>query len=443
MGLFDRIFGTAEPTEPQPDIRFGRYSDSYKEADNYRAWDQALVQFEEEKYLDSYEAFFSYLRDEKEDNVKWWHEGTGIRFELYQGSKLIAGFADDKKLMAESKIAHSAELNVNFMRQLIERNFDLNYSRFALDDDDNLTIVFDTYTLDGSPYKLYYALKEVATNADKQDDLLLDEFKVLEPIGSSHLQEIPDAEKEVKYNYIQTETQKILQEIDEGKLNADQYPGGIAYLLLNLTYKLDYLTKPEGYAMELLERIHRSYFAKDDKNTAQKNQLLCKEFKKLLERPKEDFFKEMYRVTTTFGITTPINHDRVVAVIDGELHNMDWYKDNGHANVALSVPGYIVGFCLFNYAMPKPDRDLFHLYFQIVESQYFKDLGFFNDFYDAEKQSFNRRAIRRAIDQIVDSNRAKYSKLNPYTSTLRYESMPEFAKSYLTMVRNLDATKTD
>lgn len=443
MGLFDRLFGATEPKEPQPDIRFGRYSDSYKEADNYQAWDQALEQFESENYLESYQAFFRYLRDDKEDNVKWWPDGNGVKFELYQGSKLISGYADDKKLMAESKIAHSAELNVNFMRQLIERNFDLNYSRFALDDDNNLTILFDTYTLDGSPYKLYYALKEVATNADKQDDLLLEEFKVLEPIGSSHLLELPEAEKEVKYNYIQAETQKVLDEIASGKLNADQYPGGIAYLLLDLTYRLDYLTKPEGYTMEVLERIHRSYFAKDDKSTAQKNQLLCKEFNKLLERPKDDFFKEMYRVTATFGITTPINHDRVVAVIDGELHNMDWYKDNGHGNVALAVPGYIVGFCLFNYAIPKPDRDLFHLYFQIVESDYFKKLGFSIDFYDSEKQSFNRRAIRRAIDLIVDENRAKYSKLSPSLSLLRYDSMPEFAKSYLTMVRNLDATKTD
>ncbi len=443
MGLFDRLFGATEPTEPQPDIRFGRYSDSYKEADNYQAWDQALEKFESENYLESYQAFFRYLRDEKENNVKWWPTGDGLQFELYQGSKLISGYADDKKLMAESKIAHSAELNVNFMRQLIERNFDLNYSRFALDDDNNLTILFDTYTLDGSPYKLYYALKEVATNADKQDDLLLEEFKVLKPVGSSHLLELPEAEKAVKYDYIQVETKKVLDDIDSGRLNVDQYPGGIAYLLLDLTYRLDYLTKPEGHTMEVLERIHRSYFAKDDKNTAQKNQALCKEFKKLLERPKEDFFKEMYRVTATFGITTPINHDRVVAVIDGELHNMDWYKDNGHKNVALAVPGYIVGFCLFNYAIPKPDRDLFHLYFQIVESGYFKKLGFIIDYYDSEKQSFNRRAIRRAIDRIVDENRAKYSKLSPSLSLLRYDSMPEFAKSYLTMVRNLDATKTD
>ena len=27
---------------------------------------------------------------------------------------------------------------------------------------------------------------------------------------------------------------------------------------------------------------------------------------------------------------------------------------------ALSIPGYIVGYCMFNYAVPEPDRDLMH-----------------------------------------------------------------------------------
>ena len=67
------------------------------------------------------------------------------------------------------------------MRRLVESNYVLEYSRYGLDDDDNLVIKFDTSALDASPYKLYYALKEVAANADKQDDLLLDE------IGRAHV----------------------------------------------------------------------------------------------------------------------------------------------------------------------------------------------------------------------------------------------------------------
>ncbi len=443
MGLLDRIFGGKEEAISQPDITFGRYSDSYKTDANYDSWDLALEKFEQEDYLDSYREFFKYLRDEGEDNVKWEEKDGTIHFEIYQGSKKITGFANNKKLKAEAKVARSQFLNVGFMRRLIEQNFSLKFSRFALDVDHNISVVFDSYTLDGSPYKLYYALKEVATQADKQDDLLIDEFKMLEPLDTSHLQDLPEWEKEVKYNFIQAQVQKVLDEIASGVLNRDQYPGGISYLLLNLIYKLDYLVKPEGYMMETLERVHRRYFAKGDKPLVEKNALLCKELQKLLDRPREEFFKEMYRVKTTFGITTPVNHDRVVGFIDGELNHMDWYFDNNHHNVALAIPGYIVGYCMFNYAIPKPDRDLFHLYFEIVEADYFRKLGFHLNYYDFDNQKLNKKAIRKAIDRIVDDNRSRFTRLTPATGSLNFDSIEAFAKSYLLMIRNLDLTKMD
>ena len=443
MGFFNRIFGYGDVDDPQPDISFGRYSDSYKTSLNYTAWDDALEHFENENYLECFKQFFKFLRDDNEDNVKYWEEDGALQFELYQGSKKITGFANDKRLKAEAKIAKTAEFNVGFMRRLMEQNYDLEYSRFALDENNNLSIVFDTYSLDGSPYKLYYALKEVATNADKQDDLLLDEFKVLTPVDTSHLTALPVDEKEIKYNFIVQEINHAYDLIDNGKLEVDQYPGAIAYLLLNLVYKLDYLIKPEGYMMETLERANRLYFAKDGQNTIQKIQVLRKELQKLLDRPKESYFKEMYRVISTFGITAPVNHDRIVTLINNDLYNMDWYQDNGHHAIALSIPGYIVGYCMFNYAVPKPARDLFHLYYKITESSFFQRLGFENIFYDHTTEKFNRRAIRRAIEHIVANNKQQYGKCYPNTNSLKYDSLLDFAKSYLNMVKNLDMTKID
>ena len=182
MGFFDKFWYAKEEETEQPNIRFGRYTDSYKLPGNYEAWDKALLSFENGQYLDSYTHFFNYLRDEQEDNVRFWREGEQIHFELFQGSKKITGFANKHKVKAESKIAKTEKLNVGFMRRLIEKNFTLEYSRFSLDPENNICILFDTYTLDGSPYKLYYALKEVAINADKQDDLLLDEFRMLQEV---------------------------------------------------------------------------------------------------------------------------------------------------------------------------------------------------------------------------------------------------------------------
>ena len=242
---------------------------------------------------------------------------------------------------------------------------------------------------------------------------------------------------------MQEEVAKVLSVMENGSLDTKQYPGAVAYLLLNLVYKLDYLIKPEGYTMETLERIHRLYFAKDGKTTAQKNQLLVRDLKKLLKRKKEHFFKEMYRVKSTFGITTPVNHDRVVSFIDSELSHMDWYRENGHDDYAIAVPGYIVGYSLFNYAVPKPDRDLFHLFFKITKANYFRELGFSYQYVDDTGTQLNKKNIKKAIDRIVDENKSKYYKLNPAVSSLRFDSMLSFIKSYLLMIRNLDLTKRD
>lgn len=443
MSFLDRLFGTKEEAVQQPDIRFGRYSDSYKEASNYDAWDKALEQFEAEQYVECYKAFFNYLRDEDEDNVRWWGEEKGIKFEIYQGSKKISGFADNVNLVARASIAQTEQLNVGFLRRLLEKNFSMNFGRFALGDNNELLVVFDTYSLDGSPYKLYFALKEMAIQADKFDDLLLDEFDMLKPVEVSHLIAIPDEMKAVKYNFITTKIKEVLKEINEGDLDPVKFPGGIGYLLLDLIYKLDYLVKPEGFMMEALERMNRLFFAKDDKSLAEKNRLLAKELEKLLERDQASFFKEMYRVKTTFGITPSVTHDRVVSFIDGELNNMDWYCENNYKKVAMAIPGFVVGYCLFNFASPRPDRDFLHLYYEITESQYFKDLGFKIKYIDEETGKLNKKSIKKAIEKIVDKNEVAFPKLSPSISSLNFNSMTEFARSYLLMVRNLDLTKVD
>lgn len=442
MSFFDQLFGGGRKKEPQPKISFGRYSDSYKDANQYDSWDKALTLFEKEQYIASYLEFFNYLRDNFEDNVTWKEENGKIYFEVFQGSKKAKGVADTEKVTIEAKVAQTETLNIGFMRRLMERNFSLRYSRFALDPDNNISIRFDTYVLDGSPYKLYYALKELTTNADKLDDILIDEFRMLKPVDTTHLVDLSLKEKEIKYNYIIQQIHEALAAMDSGKPSLDKYPGGYAYVLLNLSYKLDYLTKPEGFMMETLERIHRIYFTSDKKNPAQKNVIIRKELKKLLGRTKEEYFLEMYLTKSTFGITKPVNHDRIVGFIDGELHNMDWYNEHGYHTIAIGVPGYIVGYCMFNFAAPRPDRELFHLYYQIIEAKYFKDLGYTLNYYDFEKGTFDKKAIKRAINDITENNKELYGRMNPDKSLLKFDTLPNFAKSFLIMVRNLDLTKT-
>jgi hypothetical protein len=442
MSFWEKIFGYKTNQEiSEPRIQFGRYSDSYKDASQYEAWDESLKQFEAENYLESYRIFFKYLRDEKEDNVRWVEENGGIRFEILQGSKRLSGFADARQLKAVARIAHAKELSVAFMRRLVESNYSLDYSRYALDDDNNLVIKFDTSTLDGSPYKLYYALKEVAINADKQDDLLLDEFEnMLEPLDMGSKKEISDAEKNIKYRFIKENINSVFTEIDNGSLSVEKYPGGISYLLLSAVYKIDYLTSPEGFLMETIERIHRSYFDADGKTSTQKNLVIRKELEKVLLRSEESLRTELYATTSTFGILSPNQHETLVTLIDGELANMDWYEENKHTKVALSVPGYIVGNALFNYALPKPMKELLELYYRISESDFFKDLGYTPPYFDAVKEVFDQKEIKNAVRRVVEANKEKYTHLSPNFGLLDFKNPCRFARTYLMMIRDLDLT---
>jgi len=437
MNFIKRLFRTDSNTTA-PSIKFGRFSDSYKEEERYMEWDKSLIAFEKGEYLDAFELFLKYLKN-NQDNLSYVREPHGIEFELYQGSKKITGRADQEKVSAEASIAVAKETNIGFLRKLIELNFHLKYSRYALNDDDAITLTFTSYMLDASPYKLYYALKELSVNADKQDDILLEEFETLEAINTGHLELISDEEKEVKSQFLHTQLSDVIDLIENGKMDFQKYPGGKSYLILATVYKLDYLLRPEGSTMELFEKLHKTFFTKDGKNEQRRNHDMLKNLKKIARRDRSHFHKELYEVKSTFGITAPTSHERLKELIDDEIHNMDWYIQNKHREVALAIPSYIVGYSLFNYAVPLPDRKLFTLYYKILNQQFFNDLNFNLSFKQGNK--LNKSKIIAAIRDIERQLRAEYPKFSPNPSQLVFTSVPRFAKSYLLMMRDLDVTK--
>ncbi|MEM9092751.1 MAG: hypothetical protein AAGC93_28990, partial [Cyanobacteria bacterium P01_F01_bin.53] len=86
---------------------------------------------------------------------------------------------------------------------------------------------------------------------------------------------------------------------------------------------------------------------------------------------------------------------------------------------------------------------LFHLFFQIIEADYFKNLGFSQVYYDTSTEQFLQKNIKRAIKDIAEKNREKYFRLQPNVNSLNFSNLPAFAKSYLLMIRDLDMTKRD
>lgn len=442
MDFITRIFGL-QKTAAQPDIPFGRFSDAYKTEAQQQAFDRSLLAFEQGERLAAYRDFFYYLQDEEAatPNVRWEENDGEIRFELWQGSQHITGFANTEKVKAESKVARADDLNVGFMRRLMEANFNLKFSRFALDSENNLCIVFDTRTVDGSPLKILHALRELAIHADKQDDLLLNEFAVLRPAEERNFGDISEAEKETKYAFIRRSIEAAFAEIERAKPDPNTYPGSYAYLLLSLAFRLDYLVKPEGFMMDLLEKVYAAYFTKNNLTAQVKVQQMRREFQTLLDRPKEDVLKEMYRTRSTFGANPAVPHGTLASFINGELANMEWPLQQGYDALAFAVPQYVAGFTLFHQAPPKPDRDFLHLFFQITESGFFRELGFHIPFTDASGK-LQKTEILKEIKRIAERNRAQYPRLRPDVNRLDFASMTLFAKSYLLMLKDLDLVTT-
>jgi hypothetical protein len=435
MSLISRLFSKKQPTtSASPNIRFGRYSDSYKQSTKYDAWDAAVATFEKCDYIDAYHAFFHYLSDDAEKNVYLTKNGEVLHFTVLQGSKKITGTASSDFVKAEVKIAKAPTLNVTIMRRLMEANARLDYCRYALDNENRLVMTFSTSSLDGSPYKIYYALKEMAIHADKLDDLLLDEFEMLEAIEIDHLLQLPTEEKTVKFNFITGEITRTFDVIANNPLNADQHPKAVAYLLLSLTYKLDYLTKPEGFMMDVLENIHRIQ-GDETKHLAQRNQFIHKRLNELLHRPQAAFFKEMYQAPLTFGIVAAAPHEQFTTFVTNELSAMNWYVELGHHEIAKAIPDFVVGYALFNYVLPRPDRDLLHLYYEVSEHAYFKTLGFERNYVDADQQ-INPKYIKQAIKHIAATHIAKHPNFKPDVNVLDFSSMIAFVRSYLYMVAN-------
>ena len=75
--------------EDDPAIAFGRYSDNNKSAQKVERWTEADNFFKEKEYQKSIDAFFDYLCDEEQDNVKLEKKDGVTHFTVYQGSKVV------------------------------------------------------------------------------------------------------------------------------------------------------------------------------------------------------------------------------------------------------------------------------------------------------------------------------------------------------------------
>ena len=435
MSFFSKIFNNSEKSV-DPEIQFGRFTDSYKEDEKYQCWDKSIDNFENEKYLTSYAMFFDFLAIDGQNNVQYTQSQGKISFTIYQGSKIIYGDADFARFRAEARIVKSPKPNLGLMRLLLEENFGLKYTRYSIDEENCICLKFDTYVEDGSPHKIYQALKELATQADRKDDVLIHNFEELIPINFNHTRQISIQEKKVKFDFFTSNVRKVLHEIDHGKLNTFLYPGGISYLLLDFLYKIDFLIKPEGTLMEVVRACNELYFTDNMTSVHDKNKEMIRKVRQLEKTSFDEFEKELYEVNSTFGMSMPEGHQRLAEIIDAQMNDFDWYYENKYFAYANGICGYVVGYSLYSYSLPEPSKDLLKLYYRITENQFFQALGFSDAFISGDV--FHKNKIKTAIASVITKNSGRYPGLKINSKMLQYDGISSFLKSFLMMIRHIE-----
>ncbi len=433
MGFWSSILGDA--ASQQELCAFGRFSDAYKSKAQYEIWDAALQKFEHGDYLDSIKHLLDYLRNQNDNNLKIIQESPSLVFELYQGSKVLRGEVNERLFRAEVVIADCLALHIGFLRKSVEKSFDLIYGRYALNDKNQLCLIFDSLLPEASPHKLYYGMKEIAVHADKDDDLLLDEYPDLKAINNQHIKNLKSEWLTTKVNFVRRTVENALKDDALGSLKQAKFPGAMSYIYLSALYKIDYLAKPEGRLMDLITKAHKQYFSMVGADISQRVQMLRQGMEEIAAVPDEDLRKELYEVISTFGITNTVKHETIQAIIDNEMTSMEWYEENKHFLVCEAICDYLVGYCLYNFAMPEPVQNLFHLYMQLAEPAYFKSLEYPIPYVD-DAGHIKLKEVKKRVEAIIGESQEKYPDLE-FILPQDYSSRFAFCKAYLLAVRNL------
>lgn len=435
--MFDKLFGWGKkkPGLPEPDIQFGRYSDNNKPVHKVDCWTEADNLFKEKKYPESIDAFFDYLKDDALENVMHERNGPEGRFHFYQGSKIVRGHYNPESFHAEVTLARMPHPSVPVMRRLLEMNFNLYYSRYALDDE-RLCMRFESDIETSNPNKLYYGLKELATKADKQDDLLVQDFAALQTLDIEHIVEIPLQEKEIKYDFMQKWIKETLEYAS--RLDGDKFSGGIAYLLLSLAYRIDYLVIPEGKMLNEIEQIVDIYFKKDEKSTAEKNRDMMEAFGKIQNKTKEEVFSFLFRSKHTFSIVAPQNYKTIADIIHNANNNLGWYRENKHPEIAEKISEYGIAYCQYSYSLPRPVSELFRVFMMVNYNDFFEALGFPVKLYYPDSKSFNTEEIIDRIMDIQERWKSKFPNMNFRTGNLKFGNLSEFNQSFTNEIEFLN-----
>lgn len=416
---------------------FGKYNDFVKSNEQLQSLREAERQFKKLQYLMAYRNLIQYLMNPRKDNIRFLEDTAElIRFELIQGSKLCMVTLTPSHVLAESKVAEIKQGKVSLLRKLLEQNYYLIYSKILLRDN-QIIIRFESNTVDCPPEKLYLGLIELSVKADAMDDTLLEEFfDYLIPVDEEVKILLPDEIKKVKYQYFVKWINETLDKISGFDESVD--PLITSYLLLTLTYRIDYLLHPEGIIATELDKVNYTYFLDETKGIDEKIEFVTDLYRNLLNKNETEISKHFYYLNNSFSLLQPVSYQIIQEVIAENQRHIKWLEDNALEEYKTVIYEYISGYCLFNFKLPKPVVKLLHIVFIVLYPEYFKDLGIEEKLYNKKENSFNISLIKEKISGIITESRELYTELEFNTDELSFETPDSFFQSFYMLISKMN-----
>lgn len=416
---------------------FGRFISYKKTPAQQEFYQLSKKAFSQQRYIEGYENYFKFLRFEDEsgkdhENISFTRDVDCLDFKIIQGSSIIKGNITQRRLVASVNIAHTVKDNIAVMRRLLEKNYMYTYSSFFLESETlRSKIYFDNASL--SPQKVYFPLREIAINTDKEKELLLDEFNDLEPIELDHIEAMDPHLKDTKLRFFREWIDKTQQKVS--LLPTQEQSGAIAFVWLGLLLKIDYFVTPRGkLGYDIYEAI-QEYYIDDNKLIEEKNDALQKASLKFKELDSQKLAKSLYPVQQTFDIFTINNLDEIRSFVEETLGKIIWYKEHKYEEIILTIYEYLGLYMLYNFGMNDCLRELVQLNVRVHNTDFHSALGMSSLYKSEDKLDSSK--INKKVKSILSSYHKLYPHLHDFSDGLNYESLEKFHHSYFNAIKSL------
>lgn len=427
--------------------KWGRFSDINKSKHQLNEWNTSLEYFENQQYLLGFQHLLNYIQNADKSNVQYQNQKENILFTVFHNQLKIEGNFNLENLNIALPIANLKQKPLPLLRKILSVNYDLNYSRFVIENEQLILKGFLT-SIEYNPYLIYNLIQEIALKGDLViNGILNDKAKGDKLEGVEILKNFnPSPLLDIRWKILNEWITKTIQRSNEISLKG--ISGGASYLLLNLAYRIDYFLSPTGPLQMSIEKIHSDFFMEDNLTTEEKNKKMVDTFtfiqNKLQNFPKYFLFTD---ATYSFSFTSNSKIDAIINHLSKSLENYLWYQENNYPDVALECFEYGVLYNTFNYKIPSVLEDLFELFMAIINFETAKTLNYPYELYDNQKKfviqskflgifgkevtsHFNQTQIHNLIQQINNKHKLNYPKFNFRYENLVFDNLLSFAISF-------------